>query len=412
MKNLHHRHTFTTILFFLFTINFALAQITAQRALEKLDANLQEISKIGLIKGYGVAIVSQDSILFAKGYGLADVENETPYTEETLQNIGSVSKTLIGIALMKAQEMGKLELDDPISNYLDFDVVNPYFSNDAIKVWHLATHTSSIKDTRLYDKKAYYVLDEKDLVLDVLKKQSEHFQTVKSKATMSAYLENFLSAKGSWYSKKNYLKEKPGSTYKYSNVGATLAAYIIEKATGIPYDVFTSTYILASLDMNDSGWSYDKIDTSKHSVLYSDEGLPLPKYALVTYPDGGLITNLIDLGNYLSELMKGYYKNGTLISEDSYEALFEQRLKIKEPPKKTTSRYDDEFNSGIFMGYTPVGYVGHSGSDPGIMTLLFFDPKLKLGHILLLNTSVSSSSAENQLVPIMKSIHEYLNSTK
>ncbi|WP_420603136.1 serine hydrolase domain-containing protein [Flagellimonas sp.] len=412
MKNSLYRSVSKIFLFTLFTTNYGFAQTDHEQALEKLDSSLKEISEIGLIKGYGVAIVSPDSTIFAKGYGMADVSNNIPYTPETLQNIGSVSKTLIGIALMKAQEMGKLKLDDPISKYLDFDVVNPFYPDEPIRIWHLATHTGGIKDTRLYEKKAYYVLDENDLGLDVLKKQSEDFLSPKTKATLAAYLENFLSKKGSWYAKKNYNKKKPGSTFRYSNVGAALAAHVVEKATGMPYDQFTSKYILSALNMNASGWAYDKIDASKHSVLYSKDGRPLPKYALVTYPDGGLITNLNDFGSYLSELMKGYYKKGTLLEADGYEALFQQRLEIKEFPEEGGNRYDDEFNSGIFMGFTPVGYVGHSGSDPGIVALMFFDPKLKLGHILMLNTSTSSDSVEKQLIPILKAIHEYLNAQK
>lgn len=410
MKNLLYNSTVIAILF-LFAMNFGNAQTNDKLALEKLDSDLKKISEIGLIKGFGVAIVSPDSTLFVKGYGIADVTGNIPYTPETLQNIGSVSKTLIGIALMKAQEMGKLELDDPISKYLDFDVVNPFYPNEPIRIWHLATHTGCIKDTRLYEKKAYYLLDENDSKLDVLKKQSEHFLSPKTKASLPVYLENFLSKKGSWYAKKNYYKKKPGSTFRYSNVGAALAAYVIEKATGIPYDVFTSTYILASLNMNDSGWAYDKIDASKHSILYSDDGRPLPKYALVTYPDGGLITNLNDFSRYLSELMKGYYSKGALLEIDGYKALFQQRLETKDPPEEK-NRYDDEFNSGIFMGFTPVGYVGHSGSDPGIVSLMFFDPELKLGHILMLNSSVNSDSMEKQLVPILKAIQEYLDFRK
>ncbi len=412
MKNSLYHSVGKIFLFILFAINFTIAQTDQAQALEKLDSTLKEISEIGLIKGYGVAIVSPDNILFAKGYGMADVSNNIPYTSETLQNIGSVSKTFIGIALMKAQEMGKLKLDDPISKYLDFDVVNPFYPDEPIKIWHLATHTSSIKDTRLYEKKAYYVLDENDLGLDVLKKQSEDFLSPKTKVALALYLENFLSKKGSWYAKKNYHKKKPGSTFRYSNVGAALAANVIEKATGVPYDQFTSKHILSALNMNASGWAYDKIDTSKHSILYADDGRPLPKYALVTYPDGGLITSLNDFSNYLSELMKGYYDKGTLLETNSYKTFFEQRLEIKESPKKTGSRYDDEFNSGIFMGFTPVGYVGHSGSDPGVVTLMFFDPKLKLGHILMLNSSTNSDSREKQLAPILKAIHEYLDFRK
>ncbi|WP_350284510.1 serine hydrolase domain-containing protein [uncultured Croceitalea sp.] len=380
-----------------------LAQNLAQKSLNDLDEALTEISATGLIKGYGVAVVSKDSMLFTKGYGFSDVENSIPYSVSSLQNIGSVSKTLIGIALLKAQELGKLKLEDPINKHLDFEVVNPHYPDAPILIWHLATHTGTINDTDLYDKKAYYVINKEDLALKSLKKQSEDFQTIATKVSMKTYLKNFLAADGPWFKKKNYLKSKPGTAYEYSNIGATLAAQVLEEATGIPYDAFTRQYILKPLQMNASGWSFDEIDKSKHSKLYNAKGEELPKYSLVTYPDGGLITNLTDFATYLSELLKGYEKKGTLLTELSYATLYEKRLPQKTKPQKARS-YDDEFNSGIFMGYTPVGYLGHSGSDPGVATFMFFDPELSLGHIIMLNTSLNRDSIEKQFVPILKAV--------
>jgi len=154
------------------------------------------------------------------------------------------------------------------------------------------------------------------------------------------------------------LKKKPGTVYEYSNVGATLAAQVLEEATGSTYDVFTRQYILESLQMSASCWSYTSIDESMHSKLYNDKGVPLPKYSLVTYPDGGLITNLKELSVYLSELMKGYYQEGTLLKRESYATIFKEKLPKKNNPKDGNA-YDDEFNSGIFMGFSPKGYVAY-----------------------------------------------------
>lgn len=385
-----------------------MCQSVQKEALNKLDAELTQIADIGLIKGFGVSVVTKDSALFVKGYGYSDTARQLPYTANSIQNIGSVSKTLIGIALLKAKEMGKLNLDDPINDHLDFEVLNPYHPDVPILIWHLATHTSTIQDTDLYDRKAYYLLDKNDLNLEVVKKLGENFQTLDNKVTMKTYLQNFLSKDGPWFRKKNFLKRKPGDKYEYSNVGATLAAQVIEAATGISYDVFTRRYILGPLQMRASGWSIGAIDVADHSKLFSEDGVAIPKYSLVTYPDGGLLTDLNDFSTYLSELIKGYYGAGALLKQSSYEILFKQRLPQKKVPKKRNC-YDDEFNSGIFMGITPAGYVGHSGSDPGIATFMFFDPNSGLGHIIMLNTSLSGASVEKQLIPIFKAVQKALN---
>ncbi|MEO0570706.1 MAG: serine hydrolase domain-containing protein [Bacteroidota bacterium] len=375
---------------------------------QRLDMELTKISKLGLLRGFGIAIVNKDRTLFAKGYGFSDTQNKVPYTKNSIQNIGSVSKTLIGIALMKAQELGKLTLDDPINTHLDFKVINPHYPKEPILIRHLATHTGTILDTDLYDKKAYYVLNKEDLNLPVIKSIGEELQTLETKVSMETYLKNFLSADGIWYKKKNFLKKKPGTKYEYTNVGATLAAHVLEMATGIPYNEFTRKYILEPLEMKAAGWSFDTIDASKHSKLYTDDGQAIPRYRLVTYPDGGLLTDLHDFGLYLKELMRGHVGEGTLLQPASYATLFKEQLPAKKIPKKPNA-YDDEFNSGIFMGFSSKNTIGHTGGDPGISTFMFFNPKTGLGHIVMLNTSLSGESVNQQLLPIFKAVNKVLN---
>ena len=87
---------------------------------KKLTIELEQIYSQGHINGFSVAIVNQDGILFQKGFGYSDRKGEKNYTENTVQNIASISKTFIGVALLKAQELGKLNLDDPINKYVPF----------------------------------------------------------------------------------------------------------------------------------------------------------------------------------------------------------------------------------------------------------------------------------------------------
>ena len=122
---------------------------------EQLTKDLLHIYSKNYIIGFSVAIVNQDKILYSKGFGYSDKLENKDYTENTIQNIASISKTFIGIALLKAQELGKLNLDDPINNYLPFNVINPRFPNTAITIRHLATHTSSIIDPSRYEKNGY-----------------------------------------------------------------------------------------------------------------------------------------------------------------------------------------------------------------------------------------------------------------
>lgn len=211
-----------------------------------------------------------------------------------------------------------------------------------------------------------------------------------------------------WYNKEGFLKREPGALYEYSNIGATLAALIIEKATGEPYDVFTAKYILKPLHMDSSGWSYRDIDVSKRSMLYEKPGKVLSFYELITYPDGGFITSSEDMGKYLCELIKGFDGRGTLLKKESYKELFRQQLnKNNFSERNEQNPYNEEYNTGLFIGFSYKGYVGHTGGDAGVASMLFFDPKTKTGRFLMLNTSFSTKEGNDQFYRIWDILGNY-----
>jgi len=327
------------------------------------------------------------------------------YEINTIQNIASVSKTLIGISLLKAQEQGFLSLDDPIDKYLPFKVLNPYYSNDKITLRHLATHTSTILDTDYYNKFSYVLNENTKLLNDTTKKYGVTFNNPDMELSMESFLKKLLSVNGEWIDSTNFLNEKPGSKYEYSNVGAALAALILEYATSTPYTEYTIKYILNPLKMVNSGWTEKDVEIKNHSVLYLSNGDPIPLYHLVTYPDGGLISSTSDLALYLIELIKGFSGDGKLLKQDSYQQLFKEQLTSEHFHDRGDNSYD--YNSGIFMGFTSDGYVGHAGADPGTIVYMFFNPKIKIGRILMINTWLSTEESVNQFYSILNTLGKY-----
>ena len=84
---------------------------------DSLTLEIEKLNSKNYFNGLGVAIVDSTGVLYEKGIGFADLKSNKPYTKNTIQPIASVSKTFIGIALLKAQEKGLLNLDDPINKY-------------------------------------------------------------------------------------------------------------------------------------------------------------------------------------------------------------------------------------------------------------------------------------------------------
>lgn len=363
--------------------------------------------------GFAVSIVNENGTLYKNGFGFSDVENQIKYTTETIQNIGSVSKTFVGIALLKAQELGQLKLDDPIDQYLPFKVINPNFPQEKITIRQLATHTSSITDNEFYSSKNYYLKPNQNLKgLKLTFEDEQSFNPSDSIISLRSFLENVITENGKW-NKDSFTSHKPGTIYEYSNVGTALAGFIIEQATGESFDQFTKKYILEPLKMKESGWKSEEINMTKYSRLYENPKNPLPYYELITYPDGGFITNVNDLSKYLSELIKGYNGNGTILTEESYKEYFKPQLSESNFIERNTKNpFNESYNVGIFMGFGYTGYIGHTGGDPGTMSIMFFDPKTNLGRIMIFNTNFSDKEGNKAFYDIWNALEKYQDRLK
>ncbi|SIR26213.1 serine hydrolase domain-containing protein [Pontibacter lucknowensis] len=378
------------------------------RTQQELTEKLTQISKTTSFNGFGVALVNDKEVLYQNGFGISNIRENTKYTESTVQNIASVSKTVIGIAILKAQELGHLNLDEPVSKYLPFNVFNPEHPEVPITIRHLVTHTSSIVDTEEYLTRNVILKDTINLVQNLnIDISPTRFNPPSTKISLEDFLKNLLDTGGAWYTKEAFSTKEPGSTFEYSNVGASLAALVLEKAVGTTYDAFTTQYILLPLKMNSSGWSFDAIDFSKYSPTYQDKQTPYPYYSLVGYPDGGLLTTSSDMGKYILELMKGYFGNGTLLSEQSYKEYFTPQLTAENFINRSTSEYSDEYNMGITMGFGSTGNFGHTGGDPGMSSVIWFFKDKRMGRYFIVNTDWDSNSSGKDQKAIYDLLDDY-----
>lgn len=411
------RHILITILFLAFTsckneIQKEFSETEKQKKL--LTTEIKEISKNGIFNGFAVSIVNDKGTLYQKGFGLSDIKNPKKYTDSTIQNIGSISKTFVGLALLKAQELGKLKLDDPINKYLPFKVFNPNFPDLNITIRHLATHSSTIVDNEFYLTKNYFLKENQNLKgMNLIFDEIQVFNPKDSVVSMEMFLSNLLTEKGKWNNKETFSKYKPGEIYEYTNIGTTLAAFVLEKATGESFDKFTAKYIMKPLNMNDSGWHFEDINFASYSKLYENPKTVLPFYSMVSYPDGNFITSINDLSLYLTELIKGYNGNGTILNKESFKEYFRPQLEAKNfLDRNKNNPFSESFNVGIFIGFGYTGYIGHTGGDPGVGSMMFFDPKNNIGRILIINTSFSNKIGNDTFYGIWDKLEKYQTKLK
>lgn len=369
---------------------------------DSLTAVIDSFYKQSEFNGLAVSLVNEKGTLYEKGFGYADIENKIPYTDQTIQNIASISKVLVGVALLQAQEFGKLKLDDPINDYLPFKVIHPVYPKKVITIRHLATHTSGIVDNAFYLSKNYILKEgeshtNEGLVFD----ESQVFNPSDSLISMEDFLKNVLVKGGKWNTQETFSTHKPGAMYEYSNIGTTLAALVLEQATGERFDAFTQKHILTPLKMKASGWNFESVTLENYSNLYADPKTKLPFYRMITYPDGNFITSVHDLSLFLSELIQGYKGGGILLTQTSYQEFFRPQLQAENfMEREENNPYDESYNVGIFIGFGFSGYIGHTGGDPGVASLLFFDPEQLTGRIMIVNTSFSGQKASRDFYSI------------
>ena len=355
---------------------------------QKQDKKIQQIADVSPLPGFAISIVTADEVVLNKAYGYANKANKVNYEPSNAQLIASVSKTFIGVSLMKCNELGIIDLDTDINEVLPFKVLNPNFPEEKITARQIATHTSSIVDNIPDHFKVYF--NENPNVegasFDKRTKKQIDEALRNELIPLTDILASIFVEGETQYSKKNFLNKAPGTTYRYSNTAGSLAALMIEQASGMSYESFVSEYILEPLEMNNSSFDPTKIPEQNRTVLYTgSELIPAPTYTSRLFPIGGLYTSINDLSRYLMEMINGYAGNGTILSKESYTVLFEKQFTTL--PDKHPS---NESNQGIFWTFRG-GLIGHTGGGLGASSFLFFNPETGIGKIFITNCELESN---------------------
>lgn len=249
----------------------------AQNYTDSLSASLAKYLNKTDIPGFSVVILAKNKIVYQSGFGYANIKSKQPFTPKTIHNIGSVSKTFIAVALMKAIELNYFSLETDINEILPFKVKNPYFPNEIIRIKDLTVHTSGIADHDTIYNRSYRFRKVHDLdkTLEGLMKERRYNSDL-SDTILKGFLVAYLSPQGKLYSNKNFYNSKPGKKAGYSNVRSALAAYLIEVKSGMPFAEFSEKYLLKPLKMNQSGWFLTQKISEQNAVPYLNKQMAFP----------------------------------------------------------------------------------------------------------------------------------------
>jgi CubicO group peptidase (beta-lactamase class C family) len=195
------------------------ASLDKQGARAFFDGLIPGQLRDGHAAGATVAVVEDGRIVFAKGYGYADLEKREPVVaEETLFYPGSAGKLFTWTAVMQLAEEGKLDLQADVNDYLDFEIPATY--QEPITVADLMTHTAGFEEQ--------YTAQLAGGPSDVLPLREFLVRNMPERAY------------------------PPGEVYAYSNYGTALAGYIVGRVSGEPYEEYVEDHILRPLGMDRS----------------------------------------------------------------------------------------------------------------------------------------------------------------
>ena len=263
-------------------------ELTADDLGAFLDGFMPQEIEHADIAGAVIAVVKDGKLLFAKGYGYSDVAKKAPVSPETtLFRPGSISKLFTWTSVMQQVELGKLDLDRDVNDYLDFKI--PPAFDKPITLRNIMTHTTGFEETA------------KNLFVD----SAEELRPT------GEYLRVHMPAR----------IFSPGATPAYSNYATTVAAYIVERVSGQNFNDYVEEHIFKPLNMTHATFRQPlpdalKPDMSNGYVLGSGE----PKHFeyVQVAPAGSLSASAVDMTHFMiAHLQNGRYGDAQILKPET-----------------------------------------------------------------------------------------------
>lgn len=327
---------------------------------DQVDSTILNLMENYHIPGLSAIVVKDDQFLFKENYGWATLETQ-PVSDSTIFVMASSCKTVIVTALMHLWENGAFELEDNINNYLPFNVFNPDYPSEIITFQMLLTHSSSIADNWTFMQ--FYVGD--------------------CPVSLGDFLENYFTPGGAYYdSELNFNNYAPGDNHwEYSNIGASLAAYLVESITEIPFDQYCSDSIFSPLEMTSTSWFLSGVNQNNVATPYgfdlsSNQYYPYFQWGVAFYPAGQLRSTAVDL----SKFIEFYLNNGAYLGNQILDGTTIDII---------TSTYLLNWQ-GLIWRYQ-YGLWWHSGRSVGSSSMLSFDKNSNIGVIYVTNGEIPNN---------------------
>jgi CubicO group peptidase (beta-lactamase class C family) len=336
---------------------------------EKFENMIATVMAQARIPGLSVAIVKQNRVIYARGFGSRNLKDNLPATPHTLYGIGSCTKSFTALAIMQLVEQGKLSLQHPVNKYLPLKIGG---KDDPITIHHLLTHSSGMPNL--------------GLAASIIYKMNEIYEDW---TPLSSFEDLMLHINGA----SEEVAAKPGERFFYFNEGYTLLGEIIQKITKMKCEDYIKEKILTPLKMNRSTFLKEEftkdpdamtpyfIQTKKETITAPPVTHPFHSFI---YAPGGLISPVTELANYLIATMNnGIFQDTKILEAPLLEEMQKIHIEAKGWAKAhaygSCGREGYGYGWGIYENFLGHKLVRHGGSTAVSSAYLAFVPDLKIG---------------------------------
>ena len=264
-----------------------------------IDNLMASEMKANQFPGAAVTVVKDGQLFFQKGYGYADLEKQTPVDPSTtIFRIGSTTKLFTWTAVMQLAEQGKLDLEEDINTYLDFKIPGTFPQPITLK--HLLSHTPGFEE-----------------------QNDGHFATRAEELTpLDQYLKTHIPGR----------VFPPGKIAAYSNYGAALAGYIVERVSGMPLAEYVEKNIFTPLGMTRSTLRQPlppalaaDLSNGYHYAQGEGDYVKAGFEYVVDYPAGSASSTATDMAKFmLAHLQNGQLGDARILSEKTAQQMHSQ----------------------------------------------------------------------------------------
>jgi D-alanyl-D-alanine-carboxypeptidase/D-alanyl-D-alanine-endopeptidase len=287
-------------------------------------------------------------------YGTKNIETGETIDENTMFEIGSITKTFTSVMLAEMEIEGKINRNNEVHTFFPTTVTIPTYNDTAMRLVHLSNHTSALP----------YMPDNFDT-----KQLPPPFDTY-TEAELYTFLVNLQ------------LSRQPGTKYEYSNIGVGLLGYILAKCDSSAYFDMVKNRILNPLGMNSTVTDFSAVSGNNIATGYIGNQVQEQwLFSEVFIGAGALKSNLADMMKYLKAFLE--------TSDDTLQCAMQETCKLT---------FSGEYDMGLawFISKLDDGQtvIWHNGGTGGYSSVMAFNPETGKGLIILTN---SQSGQENEV---------------